>query len=98
MAAPKTTGGRGLSAFDGHDKDPGPRFLPVTRALVAGDVVRLKSGGPAMTVVAAKDGEVFTKWLLADMHTPGLGSFPPDALLVQAPDKSEVAPGDNFPP
>lgn len=54
--------------------------------LKKGDIVRLKSGSPKMTVdVVASDGKVFCVWFLQDGKAetwsgPHHGSFPPDAL------------------
>jgi uncharacterized protein YodC (DUF2158 family) len=69
--------------------------------LQIGDVVRLKSGGPAMTVIAtgprAEPGVVECAWFDRD-HTYARTSFPPRALepvtLPQACGRpSVVAPG-----
>jgi uncharacterized protein YodC (DUF2158 family) len=46
-----------------------------------GDVVRLKSGSPQMTVTEARDGQVWTAWFIgAESKT---GYFP--AAAVEAP-------------
>lgn len=39
--------------------------------LKVGSVVRLKSGGPRMTVEAVEDGEVHCEWFTVAMEHPG---------------------------
>ncbi len=54
-----------------------------------GDIVRLKSGGPLMTVTGANtEGEVWTCWF-DDLKKENKGYYPADAL---APDNRHVTP------
>jgi uncharacterized protein YodC (DUF2158 family) len=47
-----------------------------------GDVVQLKSGGPAMTVTSVNDdGTFYCEWFPGVQSAPLAGSFPSDALL-----------------
>jgi uncharacterized protein YodC (DUF2158 family) len=50
-----------------------------------GDVVQLKSGGPKMTVVTAKPGEVFCSWFHSGEMKPLTSGFIPDVLRATAP-------------
>lgn len=48
-----------------------------------GDVVRLKSGGPAMTVTGTSDtGWVICHWFVDEKSKAESGSFPPEALVL----------------
>jgi len=51
-----------------------------------GDVVRLKSGGPAMTVTSAKEGRVFCAWFEG---TKNDSAFFPEAALEPAGDPED---------
>lgn len=57
-------------------------------ALQPGDVVRLKSGSPDMTVRWVSDGDAHCTWF--DKTDQKTGSFP-EAALEKAPPKSGVA-------
>ena len=48
--------------------------------LKVGDVVRLKSGGPVMTVAKMGDGYVICQWF--DEKKMRRANFPPDALTT----------------
>jgi uncharacterized protein YodC (DUF2158 family) len=50
-----------------------------------GDVVRLKSGGPKMTVVHVADDEVFCEWF-DDKKEPQSRGFSPVSLKVAGSD------------
>lgn len=56
-----------------------PKLFGLKDAIGVGDVVRLKSGGPRMTVIdARKDCEVTCKWFCHEATC--ISSFPPQAL------------------
>jgi uncharacterized protein YodC (DUF2158 family) len=55
----------------------------------AGDTVRLKSGGPLMTVSSVNDQEVCCEWF-NDKHQPQLRCFGP-ALLKKDDDQPMIA-------
>ena len=58
-----------------------------------GDVVRLKSGGPKMTVIRIKESDVWCNWFLVDQDVPKMHSFKPEMLEKvekRAPSMPEV--------
>ncbi|MDI4664321.1 YodC family protein [Xanthobacter autotrophicus] len=59
-------------------------------AFVPGDIVQLKSGSPALTVVTASDTDVSVVWFAEDS-----GEFRTHALPAIALDKLEVADFDD---
>ncbi len=48
--------------------------------LKVGDTVRLKSGGPLMTVMKVSEGEVWTCWF-DDIKKENRGSYPAETLV-----------------
>ncbi len=57
-----------------------------------GDVVQLKSGGPAMTVEGERDGQTWCKWF--DGPTVQEGAFKTDALKpYEPPPKKKLSVG-----
>ena len=53
------------------------------RLLEGGDKVRLKTGGPIMTVQVAPDHMAYCVWFVGDK--PHQGTFHQDALVLVAP-------------
>lgn len=52
-----------------------------SQKLKIGDVVKLKSGGPTMTVTKIEDEYVYCKWFQGEYHDKvDSGNFPPDSL------------------
>ncbi len=64
------------------------------KELKVGDVVRLKSGGPRMTVYEIEDEEdmnymIYCRWFLENKHQPETAGFEADAL-------EHAEPGGSF--
>ena len=56
-----------------------------SQELKIGDVVKLKSGGPTMTVIKIEDGYVYCKWFQGEYHDKvDTGNFPPGSLQLIA--------------
>lgn len=53
-------------------------------AFKPGDVVQLKSGGPSMTVLPSKEGEVSTVWYNADNREYATATFSPEVLTPKS--------------
>ena len=49
-------------------------------SLTPGDVVRLKSGGPSMTIAEVDEDRVFVEWFRTDCDEPSYGDFGIDSL------------------
>ena len=52
--------------------------------LKVGDTVKLKSGGPCMTVIRVEDIEAICKWMDKDSHEQK-GTYPFEALVACDP-------------
>ena len=62
-----------------------------------GDTVKLKSGGPPMTVnsITEETGEIYCQWFTEDEDKVREGYFPPDTLqLVVEPHKKGTVTGN----
>lgn len=46
-----------------------------------GDVVRLKSGGPSMTVVGKREGYLLCMWYVEEEHAMSSTDFIPECLV-----------------
>lgn len=71
----------------------------MSEAFKVGDVVRLKSGGPRMTVTNAGDdmsGRPFVECAWFEGTTALNGAFPPLALLIPQPASSGGAPAGSW--
>jgi uncharacterized protein YodC (DUF2158 family) len=63
-------------------------ILSVMPQFKAGDVVRLKSGGPKMTISSVEAARIFTTWFAGD--DPKTGAFATDTLeTVEKSQQSE---------
>ena len=54
----------------------------VNQKLKIGDIVRLKSGGPLMTVSSFKDDQVYCRWFAGEYDKVYIDYFLPDTLQL----------------
>jgi len=54
-----------------------------SQKLKIGDVVKLKSGGPTMTIIKVEDEDVYCKWFQGEYHDKvDSGHFPSGSLQL----------------